>query len=391
MHILMLNFEFPPLGGGAATATYNLLKALASDNSLTIDLITSGVGARTVICPFADNIRIVKIGIRKKEIHFWRTMELFCWMLKAYACAWRLIPSRSYDLCHCWFGWPSGLIGYLLRRRFPYLVALRGSDVPGYSDRLKLLDRLIFRRLSSLVWRNAHAVSVLSRNLEQMALQTLPGARFHVIYNGVDSDRFRPRPPSTVPPATLEMLFVGRLVRRKGVIHLLEAFRRLRDRQAPCRLTIAGSGPEQERLEAFCRASGITDRVNFLGSVPACEIAEIYRQAHVLVLPSIEEALSNVALEAMAAGLPVISTPTGAAELICGNGFVVPRRDPGRIEEAIRCYLEDEPLRQNHARQSRRIAERMTWHSTARAYRSLYRLGPGLQCLPGEAECPSPF
>lgn len=111
-------------------------------------------------------------------------------------------------------GWPSGIIGYRLRRRFPYIVALRGSDVPGYSKRLWLLDPLVFRHVSCGVWRDSARLLALSDNLRRLAWRTGPGIDIDVLPNGVDTARFAParaRPP-------FGLLFVGRLIDARGHI-----------------------------------------------------------------------------------------------------------------------------------------------------------------------------
>ncbi|MDA8164335.1 MAG: glycosyltransferase family 4 protein [Desulfobacteraceae bacterium] len=372
-HILMLNFEYPPVGGGAATATYHLLREFAGQEGVRVALVTSSAGNRREIYRQAPNITIIRLRVGKKDLHFWRIPEICSWSWQAYWLCRRMLRKREYHLCHCWFGWPAGLIGYLLRGKVPYIVSLRGSDVPGYNQRLALLDRFFFPWLSRRIWGQARMVTANSMQLKRLSENTSRACPVQVIGNGVDVHRFRPS-RGHKRRVGLRLLFVGRLISRKGVKFLLEAVRDLVEENSgnPGLLHIAGDGPEARRLRQFCLAHRLEQHVRFLGNVPRERIAVLYRKADVLVLPSLQESHANVVLEAMASGLPIITTKTGAAELLDGNGFVVPAMSSSALKEAITAYLADPALLTLHGRQSRRLAERMSWAAAAKTYLHLY-------------------
>ena len=251
----------------------------------------------------------------------------------------RLSRQRRYDLCHCWGGWPSGLVGYRLRRRMPYIVALRGSDVPGYNERLRWLDPLLLQHVARRVWSQAARVVAVSRNLRDLALQTQPRAVIDVIPNGVDVRRFTPADHEHVK----RLLFVGRLIERKGVHVLLEAFRGVRAAIPDAELTIVGDGPERARLEAMAGELALSG-VAFRGHLAGDDLPAAYRESAILVLPANAEAMPNVVLEAMAAGLAIVTTPTGGSEVLRGNGVVVPHADPVALRDALVAYLTDPGL-----------------------------------------------
>ncbi len=366
----MLNYEFPPVGGGAAIANYYLLKEFASNPDLEVDLVTSGSISKFEVEQFSDNIRIFKLNVCKRDPHYWTTSEIVRWTWKAYWFSRRLINKNEYDLCHCWSGWPPGIIGYLFRKKVPYIIALRGSDVPGYNPRLKILDKLIFRFISRIIWKNAKVVTALSMNLKKLAWETSNKINIEVVYNGVDTDKFKP--VINKSDFGIDILFVGRLIRRKGIINLLKAFREVYDEYRNCKLTIVGGGPKKRYLEDFCRRVKIESGVRFLGAVEYKDIDKIYEKASIFVLPSLEESLSNVVQEAMASGLPIITTDTGAAELIDENGFIVEKGDYKQIKKAIIEYISNPKLMRRHGLQSRRIAEKMSWSNNARAYVKIY-------------------
>jgi glycosyltransferase involved in cell wall biosynthesis len=366
--ILMLNCEFPPIGGGAANATYHLLREFADFTDLRVDLVTSGASNETSCERFGPGIRIFKLNVKKRSLHFWRPGEIARWTWKAYCLARRLIRANSYHLCHCWFGWPSGIVGLLLRRHLPSLVALRGTDVPGYNERLQVLDRVVFNRISSAVWRRAAAVTANSENLRRLALKTCADRAIEVVYNGVDVNG----PPPPRNGSTCTVLFVGRLIKRKGVRYLVQALSRFHDGAGRYRLIVAGDGPERGNLEQLCCDLGVESAVTFAGAVDREQLVRLYDRAHVLVLPSLEESLANAVLEAMAAGLPIITTDTGAAELLDGNGFVVEREDPGALAAAIRRYALNPALVGRHGARSYALARTLSWRRMAEAYHALY-------------------
>jgi len=260
----MLNYEYPPLGGGAGVANYHLLQEFKSDPDLEIDMITSSSNGFEIE-GISENIKIFKLGIKKRDLHLWRISEISSWTWKAYWFTKKLIEENTYDLCHCWFGWPSGILGYLCRKRLPYIIALRGSDVPGYNERLRNMDRFVFKFISRIIWRNAKAVTASSNDLKNLANKTSNEINIEVIYNGFDIDEFRPLINKS--NSNFEILFVGRLIKRKGIEYLLKALQEVFSEYRSCKLTIVGEGPERMHLQNYCRQLEIESFVNFLGAL----------------------------------------------------------------------------------------------------------------------------
>ncbi|HUP52289.1 MAG TPA: glycosyltransferase family 4 protein [Longimicrobiales bacterium] len=364
---LMLNYEFPPVGGGTGAACQQLLEAFAERSDARFDLVTSGPGDHPTVEHAYGGTTIHRLPVGKRNPDFWRSTELLRWTWRAYGLAKRLIRDQGFDLCHCWAGWPPGLLGYAFRSSIPYLVSLRGSDVPGYSERLAALDPLVFRRLSTMVWTEAGAVVAVSDSLRALALRTCPDLDVQVIPNAADTVRFIPG--STVAPFTV--LFVGRLIPRKRVEDLLTAFRDVLKRIPSARLVIAGDGPEGPRLESLAGTMALGEAVRFTGHVPREALPDLYRGASVFVLPSEREGMPNAQLEAMASGLPVVTT-VAAPALLDGNGVGVRVGHPSEISEALIRYGLDAALRHMHGRRSRELAESTTWSAVAEWYLGVY-------------------
>ena len=370
LRILMLNYEYPPLGGGAGNATYYLMREFAAFEDLHITLVTSSTHEERTEHPYENTtIHFLDIG-KKGNLHYQTNRDLLAYSWKAWRFCRTLHREQKFDLTFAFFGIPCGVIAYLLG--VPYIISLQGSDVPGYSSRFKLLDRLAFRNVSRIVWKKAGHVTTLSKDLRELAHKTSPKQEIRVIHNGISCEEFRPG--ETVRDGNDTLLFVGRLIERKGISYLLQAMAKLRETCPNLHAYIVGDGPLREELRAEADALGIGSQVSLEGFVPHGELLEYYQKADVFVLPSLNEALGHVTHEALASGLPIVTTNTGAAELVDGNGIVVPREDAGAIAEALERLLHDKALREQMAKQSRALAENMSWRTIAEAYYDLFSM-----------------
>ena len=118
LRILMLNYEFSPLGGGAGNATYYLLKEFSKYPNINIDLVTSSVD-KFEIRKFSNNITIHFLDIRKNgNLHYQSNKDLIIYSLKSYIYCKKLMRSKEFDLCHAFFGIPCGYIAMKLKKKF---------------------------------------------------------------------------------------------------------------------------------------------------------------------------------------------------------------------------------------------------------------------------------
>ena len=134
MKVLMLNYEYPPLGGGGSNACKYILKEFAKKD-LTVDLVTSSPSGTFETEKIGDTVNIYKLPVNKKSVHYWTQREIMTYSLRAHKFIKELLKENDYDLCHAFFGIPCGAIAYQFRKKMPYIVSLRGSDVPGFNKR----------------------------------------------------------------------------------------------------------------------------------------------------------------------------------------------------------------------------------------------------------------
>lgn len=361
----MLNYEFPPLGGGAGNATKYILKEFAKHKDLKIDLVTSSI-SNFRIEKFSDNITIHYLDIGKNnELHNQSNKNLLVYSKKAYFYCKKLMKTTRYDLCHAFFGVPCGFIAQ--RLKLPYIISLRGADVPHNDPKRDNMHKL-FYFVNKTTWKNAKFVIANSEDLREKALKTKFVQDVGIISNGVDCNKFK---PSSIVKKNdkLNVLYVGRLNKIKNLHILIESIKKLDNVQ----LNIVGDGPEMNNLKKLVEKFKINKKVKFYGKKPHDELIKIFQENSVYVQPSLNEGMSNTVLEAMACGLPIISTNTGGvSKLIKDNGFIVETSNVQAIKDKLQELINNRILIENMGKKSRTIALEMSWDKVADEYKELY-------------------
>lgn len=371
MKILMLNYEFPPIGGGAGHANMCLLRQYARLENLQVDVLTSCPGRELIIDQFSENIRLYKVGIRKKNLHYWTKMEVLEWLLKARPVYLRLLRENTYELAHAFFAFPSGWLCYRTAAQLPYIVSLRGSDVPGYNVRLGL-DYKLLAPLFRKIWSGASLIAANSDGLCRLAGQFMPNLDIVVIPNGIDTQTYHPATqPRTAGP--IHLLSVGRLIARKRIDWLIDAVGAALRQGLDVRLNIVGDGNLLAELRHKAAGLGLAGKVVFMGLVERQRMPEVYRANDIFVMASRHEGMSNAMLEAIASGLPVITTACeGVEELVGDNGILVSYPDVQEFVNAVRSIASDPDKYAAMSKAGLAIAEKFSWSNVAERYVQYY-------------------
>jgi glycosyltransferase involved in cell wall biosynthesis len=253
----------------------------------------------------------------------------------------------------------------------PYVVSLRGSDVPGYDPALAWLHKPMLP-VTRRIWHGAYRVVANSQALRALARISAPRLPIDVISNGATETTAIPA--ARQPGSGLCILSVSRLIPRKGLDTLIAA---LASSQRPdLSLDMVGDGPIRASLQQLAVSFGVADRVRFHGFLEQPSLARLYAQADIFVLPSVAESCSMALLEAMAAGLPLIVTKVGGTiELVEHgyNGLMVGARNVDDLCAALQTLARDPAQRERFAAANRRLVrERFSWHSIARQYESIF-------------------
>jgi glycosyltransferase involved in cell wall biosynthesis len=374
--ILLINYEYPPLGGGAGQATAALARefAAAGREPLVLTSRFRDQPAEEVVA----GVRLRRVAVVRRRADRCTPIEMLTFLAGASTVALREIRAWKPHAAIAFFGIPSGPVGLLLKLTtgVPYIVSLRGGDVPGFQPYDLALFHKLLGPVIRLLWRNAAAVVANSAGLQTLAQRFAPERPIGVIPNGVDATTFHP-PAEMVPRSgPVRLLFVGRVVYQKGLdvlLHTLAALPPALDWQ----LEIIGDGDARPALTLEAAQLGLASRITFAGWCDRAVIAERYRQADLFVFPSRDEGMPNVVLEAMASGLPIVATAiAGSEELVREgeNGCLVPSGEAPALADALaRLIAQPEQLRAM-GRASREIVEReYTWTRVAACYLDLLR------------------
>jgi len=366
--LLLLNYEFPPLGGGAANATLFLGRAL-SDLGHRVTVITSALGSNAE-SRIEHGISVHRLRTGRASPDRGTVAEMCRYILAASRRSPAIARSAQCEAAIAFFSIPSGVVArwLLLRLGLHYIVSLRGSDVPGHDRTLdrqhsltRPLRRAILRRAGAIV-ANSDSLAATSRAADPFPV--------HVIANGVDCERFYPAIAS-IPKTPFRLLFVGRVHREKNLGSVIAQLPALPDIE----LLVAGDGAQRPELAELAATLGVAGRVRWLGWQQKDALPELYRKADALVNPSLYEGSPNVVLEAMASGLPTIASDTPGNRSVVRegeNGLLFPLDEPAALRAALARLVLDPKLARKlgEAGRTRALAE-FSWRRAAESYLEL--------------------
>lgn len=375
MKILMLNNEFPPLGGGTGTVNQAILNQLSDSPDLEIDLITSSPNNVYESEAFSKRIDIFKLPVDRFDIHHASNKELILYAVRSFLFGLRKHRETKFDMCLAWSAVPAGASALALKKisGLPYILRVSGPDIPGFEQRYKNLYPFL-KPLIQAIWKNAETVISKCSAEAEMIYEIDPNIEVTIIPNGVDTDRYIPGEP--IPDdGPLKLLCVARLIKRKGQHHLIKAVKQISDQGVDITLDLVGSGDAEGEYRELVESLQVQDKINFRGYISREEIPNFYAQAHVFVLPSYNEGMSVATLEAMACGLPVIVSRTpGTEELVREgeNGFTFEWGDIELLTQLLLKLDSDRALARQMALESRVLAKKFSWDSSAKKFDLLF-------------------
>lgn len=388
LKILMLSWEFPPRTvGGLARHVYDLSRALAHMGE-TVCVLTCPVEGSPPY-ELVEGVQVFRVG--QEELTARGFMEwvgqLNGAMLRLGS---RLGRDTAFDLVHA-HDWLVGDAGFALQKELglPLVATIHATEYGRHRGIHNEIQRLIHNREGELA-RLAQVLIVCSRYMafEVSALFMIAPDKAIVIPNGVDPANMGV--PIQITPEARKfdkagkkmILFVGRLVPEKGAQVLLEAFARLLQKNHNLKLVIGGRGPYEEFLKNLAVELGVAEKVNFTGFLDEKSRNAYLKEADVAVFPSLYEPFGIVALEAMAAHVPVIVSDTGGMHEVVDHGidgYKVPPGRPDYLAYYIREVLENPGLaRELTAKAWKKVLTLYDWHSIALETLEAYRTAKNL-------------
>jgi glycosyltransferase involved in cell wall biosynthesis len=276
------------------------------------------------------------------------------------------------------FALPTGPIGAVARwwYRLPYLVSLRGGDVPGLTPEMSWIHRLL-TPIRRHILKRATAVVANSEGLRDLSEAADP-VPVHVIPNGVDTDFFRPSPESWASALErFRILFVGRFQAQKNLVVLLEQLAALSEhRPGKFEIHFVGDGPLRNKLQTKADELQLSDKIVWHDWLRREELSVICRSCHCFVNPSLYEGMPNAVLEAMACAKPIVASRVPGNDAVVqhgSTGFLFPLDQPGLLRESLQTLIDDPARAEAMGRLGREWVTRdFSWKKVALAYTELF-------------------
>lgn len=365
MKILVLNYEYPPLGGGAGPVCRQLCELYARRGH-QVEVVTMGFRGLPRR-EFLNGVDITRVPAIRKHQATCDTMEMISYVVSAMPVVVKRLINNRYDIAHCHFVVPTGLLAWLTIhfRHIPWVITSHGSDIPGFNPDRFTREHRIMTPLLRWIMRSASQVVSPSLYLKDLIDRNTGFSNVMHIPNGIDVHRFAPRAKAR------KILMTGRLLPRKGFQHVLHALSGL---ETDFEVHLAGDGPLRAEMESIAR--NLRCNVIFHGWLEhdSPVLRELYETSSIFCLPSKTENASVALLEAMSSGMAVIASNTaGSPETVGDTGRLVAPEDVEGLRRCLTELMKDDELRKKLGDQARqRILDNFDWEIIGSKYLDLF-------------------
>jgi len=362
IRVMMIVAFYPyPIIGGLEHQAHELSKKLMSLD-VDVQVVSGKFDFLSPDNETVDGVPVCRISLSKiRLLRFIQTPIWFFWAMYS--------RRNTFDIVHVhqlsWFGLFAILIGKILRK--PVITKLPNvgfKGIPGLVNSGFGKLRLLILKLSDSI------VAMSDASLSELEDVNFSSNRILRVSNGISLKEGASKNKNEHVAKQCNVVFVGRLVPQKGVSDLFVAWQRIAKAHKNVSLEIWGDGPIRENLELLCQSLGINDSVNFAGNV--ANVREKLADMDIFVLPSYVEGNSNAILEAMSAGLPIVATRVGGAEMQVGKqgkDFLFEPADTDDLYSALDTLIANRHIREKIGEAMRkRIAENFDICSVARCY-----------------------
>lgn len=379
MKILIINYEYPPLGGGGGVFTKDLAEELAKDH--TVDVLTSGfkeLASQEAI----KGVNIYRVAVlARKSSNAASLLSLLSFPFSSVIKGIQLIRKNKYDVINTHFAVPTGPTGLVLSWIFkiPNILSIHGGDIYDPSKNLSPHRHGLLRWIIRRVMAASNKIIAQSNNTKNNAIEIYkPLKDIAIIPLGIPEPKAftASRKDLSLKENETYIISIGRLVKRKGYDHLLNSISILRDKGIHVNVLIVGDGPELMPLQELAKDLGIKGQAKFLTNVTDEEKFSCLLNSDLYALSSLHEGFGIVLLEAMFAGLPIVATNNGGqTDLLISevNALLVPPEDDKALADAIEKILNDTEKREIIARNNLEKIKDFTISSVTKKYLDVFR------------------
>lgn len=309
MNILILNYEYPPLGAGAGVISHHIAKGLAllGNRVVFVTAWYQNLNENEII----DGIEIIRLKSKRKFLYKSGPYEMMSWVKKSKEFLNLFLKKESFDICISNFTIPGGEVGRFIKRKFgiPYVIISHGHDIPWFFPKQMFFYHLLTYYWIKNICRKSSAVFVQSDAMLANAQKFLKKTHTPVIkiVNGCNIDSFMP--DYSKRSKVFKILFAGRLVKQKDPMTFLKSILLINNEGFDFNITIAGNGPYLRKMKAFVKNNGLSGKVNFTGWINANSLIKEYQSASLFIASSLQEGMSVAIMESISCGLYTLTTP----------------------------------------------------------------------------------
>lgn len=321
MNILVLNYEFPPLGGGAAPVSRDISYQYSK---LGHKVVVLTMGYKDLAAyEIVEDIEIYRLKCWRSKKSSCMPWEQYTYLLAVKKFMRQHMKTHQYDVCHTHFVIPTGAVAKWVKRRYniPYIITAHGSDVEGHNQ--KIIMKVMHRILRSS-WRrivdDAKCVVAPSNYLKELMEKNYPGGKYKYIPNGINWDKFHDLREKDNKQKTI--LIMGRLQSFKNVQTIIQALSKVD--LAEWHVDILGDGPYRSELEKQAGELRLSDKITFHGWIDngTREQLQIIEQASIYISASRIDNCPMSVIETIAAGChPLLSDIPAHRQLVTGDEY----------------------------------------------------------------------
>lgn len=373
----MVNYEYPPLGGGGGVFCNQLAEELAQQHDVAV--LTSRFNDQEAY-ECINDVEIYRVPVlMRKDPNAASLMSMVSFFPSSLLKGFGQLKKQSYDIVHSMFAIPTAPSGLMLARAFkaPHVLSLLGGDVYDPSKKLSPHDTPILHGIVKSMMEGSDHVVALSNDIRDRAYRYYnPSREIDLVPLGIPEPKWntKRRDVHGVDSDDIVLVTVGRLVRRKAVQELIELIDAIKDPRL--KLIVVGNGPEKESLESQANRLGLENKIIFTGYVSDEEKFQLLNISDCYVSTSQHEGFGIVFLEAMACGLPIVCYDKGGQVDFLTNdktGYVVGLGNKLDYQEKLTRLVKGSSMRRSMGKHNRAyVAEQYFISTCAEKYAAIY-------------------
>lgn len=384
LKILIINYEFPPLGGGGGVASYDLAVEWAKYGQ--VDVLTSSFKG------LSKKEKVEGINIYRSKVLFRKSrdaasfLSMLTYLMSAFFKGISLARKNKYDIINTHFAIPSGPLGYIISKFFkiPNVLSIHGGDIYDPSKSLSPHKNILFKRVVKFILNRADRIVAQSSNTRDNAIKYYsPKKEVEIIplaFHAPDKPKLT-RKDLKIEKNEIALCAVGRIVKRKALDVIINAIKFINNKNI--KFYIMGDGPERENLEKLVEKQNLQNNIKFLGFVSTEEKYSYIQAADLFTLTSLHEGFGIVYMEAMFFGLPIVCTNHGGQVDFLKheeNALLIDVNDVKACANSIERFINDKALYKKCSKNNKEKIKLFYADNVSKQYENIFLELVGEKC-----------